>query len=80
MPQENADTKITLAAPKTVTPAVIVSEVTLQRLVDLPGQKIVRAFVKELPNPITLWEGAAYDEAGDWTQVMAEARLKAKLG
>ena len=44
-------------------------------MVDLPKKKIVRAFVEEIEGPITLWEGAAYDAAGQWTDSDVQARL-----
>lgn len=77
MADEVADNVIELSKEVTVTPAVTVSSVTVERLVDLPGQKIVRAFVKEIRKPLVLWEGDAYDKAGDWTQSQANARILA---
>ena len=62
---------------KTIVPAqtVSVSELTITRIVDLPTEKVVRAFTKEMPGPITLWEGAAYDAVGQWTDVQVEERI-----
>lgn len=61
----------------TVRPAETTSltEVTVLRWVDRPSDKVVVAFVKELANPIVLWEGDAYDSAGDWTEAQASTRL-----
>ena len=44
-------------------------------MVDLPKKKIVRSFVEEIEGPITLWEGSAYDAAGQWTDSDVQARL-----
>jgi len=71
--------KITLANPvvRTIVPAETktLTELTIIRIVDLPVEKIVRAFVKELQAPIVLWEGAAYDAAGQWTDSDVTARI-----
>ena len=67
--------KITLQTPVTVTPAVVVAELTIDRIIDTPSRKEVVAFIREIPRPIKLWEGAAYDAIGDWTQAQAEARI-----
>jgi hypothetical protein len=74
-PVQNSMSPIALTSPKVVSPAIVVTEVTIERLVDLPNKKIVRAFCKELPQPINLWEGEAYDAIGNWTQAQAEVRL-----
>lgn len=66
---------ITLPAPKVITPALIVTHVSLSRIVDLPQEKIVRAFFEEIPQPLVLWEGDAYDAIGNWTQDQANARV-----
>lgn len=65
---------ITLPVPKVITPAVVATTLTFSRIVDLPQQKIVRAFFTELAQPVNLWEAAAYDAIGNWTQEQAEAR------
>ena len=52
-----------------------VTTLTVTRIVDLPKKKIVRAFVEELDEPVVLWEGEAYDAAGQWTDSDVEARL-----
>ena len=52
-----------------------VTTLTVARIVDLPKKKMVRAFVEELDEPVVLWEGAAYDAAGQWTDSDVEARL-----
>lgn len=52
-----------------------VTTLTVSRIVDLPKKKVVRAFVEELDEPVVLWEGEAYDAAGQWTDSDVEARL-----
>jgi hypothetical protein len=52
-----------------------VTTLTVSRIVDLPKKKMVRAFVEELDEPVVLWEGAAYDAIGQWTDSNVEARL-----
>jgi hypothetical protein len=52
--------------------------VTINRIVDLQGESIVRCFCKELNNPITLWgpdTTPTYAQIGDWTQQDAQDRL-----
>jgi hypothetical protein len=72
---------ITLTSPKTVVlqpeKSKTITTLTIQRVVDLPQKKVVRAFVQELDEPIVLWEGAAYDAAGQWTDADVQARLTA---
>ena len=62
--------QITLANPKeiVVRPAETktLSILTINRLVDLPQMKIVKCFIDELSDPVTLWEGADYDTIGQW--------------
>ena len=67
----NSPKKIVLQEEKSKT----VSTLTVNRVVDLPKQKIVRCFIEELDEAIVLWEGAAYDAAGQWTDANVEARL-----
>jgi len=66
------------SATITVQPArtVTATSVTVGRLVDNPGEKRVVAFIRELGNPLVLWEGAAYDQIADWTQAQAVAKIK----
>ena len=52
-----------------------VTTLTVALIVDLPNKKVVRAFVEELDEPVVLWEGAAYDAIGQWTDSNVEARL-----
>lgn len=67
----NSPKKIVLQEEKSKT----ISTLTVNRVVDLPKQKTVRCFVEELEDPIVLWEGAAYDAAGQWTDADVQARL-----
>jgi hypothetical protein len=71
--------KITLSNPKKVVlqeeKSKTVETLTVNRVVDLPKKKIVRVFVDELDEPVVIWEGAAYDAAGQWTDSDVQARL-----
>lgn len=67
----NLPKKIVLQEEKSKT----VSTLTVNRVVDLPKQKIVRCFIEELDEAIILWEGPSYDAAGQWTDSDVEARL-----
>ncbi len=72
--------KIELKNPKKVVlqeeKSKTVSTLTVTRVVDLPKKKVARAFVEEIDGAITLWEGAAYDAAGQWTDTDVMNRLK----
>ena len=68
----NSPKKIVLQEEKSKT----LSTLTVNRVVDLPKQKMVRCFIEELEEAIVLWEGAAYDAAGQWNDADVEARLK----
>jgi hypothetical protein len=67
----NAPKKIVLQEEKSKT----VTSLTVNRVVDLPKQKMVRVFVEEIDEAIVIWEGAAYDAAGQWTDADVAARL-----
>lgn len=71
--------KIDLTNPKKVVlqeeKSKTINSLTVIRVVDLPKKKVVRAFVQEVDGPITLWEGAAYDAIGQWTDANVVARL-----
>ena len=71
--------QISLSNPKKVVlqeeKSKTVTTLTVSRIVDLPKKKMVRAFVEELDEPVVLWEGAAYDAIGQWTDSNVEARL-----
>lgn len=51
------------------------TKLTIDRVVDIPSRKIAKAFIVELSEPIILWEGIEYDNAGQWTDSDIEARL-----
>lgn len=72
----NSGKDIVLVAEKKVT----VDKLTITRMVDLPAQKKVVCFTKEIPTPIVLWEGAAYDSIGQWTDTQVTARLTELYG
>ena len=71
--------QITLSNPKKVVlqeeKSKTVTTLTVNRIVDLPKKKIVRAFVEELDEPVVLWEAASYDAIGQWTDTDVQARL-----
>lgn len=52
------------------------SSLTVSKMVDYPTRKQVIVYVKELTDPILLWEGEAYDNIGEWTNADVEERLK----
>lgn len=55
---------------------VTVDKLTVLRLVDIPEEKMVRVFVRELPDPIILWSGIDYDSIGQWTDSDVESRIQ----
>lgn len=67
----NNPKKIVLQEEKSKT----VSSLTVNRIVDLPKQKVVRCFIEELEEPIVLWKGDAYDAIGQWTDTDVTNRL-----
>ena len=67
----NTPKKIVLQEEKSKT----VSTLTVNRIVDLPKQKVVRCFIEELEDPIVLWKGDAYDAIGQWTDTDVAERL-----
>jgi len=54
---------------------VTLDKLTVVRMVDLPAQKKVVVFLKEIAKPTVLWEGDAYDSIGQWTDADVTARL-----
>jgi hypothetical protein len=70
---------INLQTPQTVvtTPekTKTFSTITVDRVVDLPSKKKVKCFVKELKDPVLLWEGDAYDAIGQWTDSDVQTKL-----
>lgn len=71
--------KITFETPKEIVVVKelkqTISEITIEEVVDNPARKEVKAFVQQL-GVITLWEGAAYDAIGQWTDTDVVARIK----
>lgn len=71
--------KVTLSSSKTIiiTPAVTKTtvEINLLSTIDNPVQKKVIAITKEI-GQVVLWEGAAYDAIGQWTDADVAAKLK----
>jgi hypothetical protein len=70
--------KINLNNPKEV---IVVQEesktidtITIQRMVDVPEQKKVFVFTREL-GQVVLWEGEEYDSIGQWTDQDVTDRL-----
>ncbi len=45
---------------------LILNEINIQEVKDIPSQKRVEAYTREL-GIITLWEGETYDAIGQWT-------------
>ena len=70
---------ITFEKPKEVVVVkelkLTINELTIEEVVDNSERKEVRAYSKEL-GIITLWEGAAYDAIGQWTDADVVARIK----
>ena len=79
----NEGLKITLAGEKNllVVPAVYkkVTEVVIDRITDEAVQKRVTAFTTNGLGVLVLWEGAAYDAIGDWTNADVVARVNELL-
>lgn len=82
-----------LASPVTITPPsftrpdgevrtfkpVTISELDVT-IIDNAKRKSCVAQLRPCPRPLVLWEGAAYDAAGDYTQAAVEARVTELLG
>jgi hypothetical protein len=62
-----------------VPPPVTLTELDIT-IIDNAKRKSCVVRIRPCPRPVTLWEGAAYDEAGDYTQAQAEARILELLG
>lgn len=71
--------EITLQTPQTIVikpeETKTLEKLTVMRMVDLPNEKKVRVFIKELREPITLWEGDEYDAIGQWTDSDVQTKL-----
>lgn len=70
--------KITFKSPKEIVVVKeikkTIPEININEIVDSAERKTVRAFTKEL-GVITLWEGAAYDAIGQWTDASVLKRI-----
>lgn len=82
-----------LANPISITPPPITkadgtvktfNSITLNELdvtiIDNAKRKSVVAQIRPVPRPLVLWQGEAYDAAGDYTQAQVEARVTELLG
>jgi hypothetical protein len=49
-------------------------------IIDNAKRRIAEARLLPCPRPVILWQGDAYDAAGDYTQEQAEARVLEVLG
>ena len=71
--------KVEITNPKTIVvteqQTKTYNELTVKKLVDFPKKKKVVAFIKEVKNPVVLWEGVAYDTIGEWTSANVSERL-----
>jgi len=75
--------EITFNAPTDIT---IVPElkrtynsIIIEQMVEYPEQKRVAVQIREI-GMVTLWQGAAYDAIGQWTDTDVENRLKEIYG
>ncbi len=55
--------------------SITVDKLTIERIVDFPGEKVVRCFVSEIQGPVVLWKGDSYDSIGQWTDTDVQNRL-----
>jgi hypothetical protein len=82
-----------LASPITITPPSFTrstGEVRVQKpitlkelditIIDNAKRKACFAQIRPCPRHLVLWEKAAYDAAGDYTQAQVEARVSELLG
>lgn len=60
-------------------PPMTLSKISVT-LIDSAWAKRCEALLGLVRGRLTLWEGTAYDEAGDYTQAEAEARILELLG
>ena len=66
---------IQLPKPCVMTREKVFSSVTITRIEDFPGQRLVLAMIEEYHNPIVLWQADEYTAIGNWTQEQAEQKL-----
>jgi hypothetical protein len=65
--------------PAPQTREVTSTSLTLRQAVDDPIQKRVSVLFYETRFPVTIWSGAAYDAAGNWTQEQLESGIAATI-
>lgn len=51
-----------------------INNISIDHYIDSPSYKTVTSYTKQL-GAIVIWEGAAYDAIGQWTDSDVEARL-----
>ena len=66
---------IQLPKPCVMTREKVFSSVTITRIEDFPGQRLVLAMIEEYHNPIVLWQADEYTAICNWTQQQAEQKL-----
>ena len=71
---------ITLANPVTVATSTQTFSELPYILLDDQQKKIVQVRFKGIPNPLIIWQGAAYDSAGDYTQAQVDSTIMGLLG
>lgn len=74
----NLSSPVTVSIPNT-DKTMTVSELRVI-LMDNNFMRQVVAILRPFSKPVVLWEGAAYDAIGDYTQALAEARILEVLG
>ena len=57
-----------------------ITTMTVSRYYEDGDAKILRGYVKELKQMVTIWAGADFTAAGQWTDADVEARLQAMYG
>lgn len=71
--------EITFQTPQTIVikpeETKTLEKLTVMRMVDLPNEKKVKVFLKELREPVILWEGDEYDAIGQWTDSDVQTKL-----
>ena len=78
-----ANQMITINLPKKVkvktygNKDVEIDKIEVFEMVDSPMRKTVTAHCNNHPTKILVWEGAAYDSAGQWTEADLIEKIKA---
>lgn len=77
MQTERKFTKPSAMSGYSATTIVVNSKVTIEitSILDNPTKKTVTAFIVGKPYNVILWEGAAYDAIGQWTDIDVRARI-----